>query len=136
MSGVTTEQLAEKTKQVYGGLKPSSGDLLNKYLYPLINQGSPLLRYKLETPYDYPISRLKLYYDLSSLKENADYEEAKLHWEQDLNDIRIDPEVIEAQINALLLIWVYACTSRSPFCMSIILILSVLVGIHCPLVYE
>jgi hypothetical protein len=44
---------------------------------------------------------LKLYYDLSSLKENADYEEAKLHWEQDLNDIRIDPEVIEAQINAL-----------------------------------
>lgn len=91
--GVTTEQLAEKTKQVYGGLKPSSGDLLNKYLYPLINQGSPLLRYKLETPYDYPISRLKLYYDLSSLKENADYEEAKLHWEQDLNDIRIDPEV-------------------------------------------
>jgi hypothetical protein len=37
--GVTTEQLAEKTKNVYGGLKPSSGDLLNKYLYPLINQG-------------------------------------------------------------------------------------------------
>ncbi|MGB6530068.1 MAG: hypothetical protein WBF33_18340 [Candidatus Nitrosopolaris sp.] len=37
--GVTTEQLAEKTKLVYGGLKPSSGDLLNKYLYPLINQG-------------------------------------------------------------------------------------------------
>ncbi|MGA9154569.1 MAG: hypothetical protein WBZ36_28625 [Candidatus Nitrosopolaris sp.] len=37
--GVTTEQLAEKTKKVYGGLKPSSGDLLNKYLYPLINQG-------------------------------------------------------------------------------------------------
>jgi hypothetical protein len=38
---------------------------------------SPLLDYKLETPYDYPISRLKLYYDLSSLKENSDYEEAK-----------------------------------------------------------
>jgi hypothetical protein len=37
--GVTTEQLAEKTKTVYGGLKPSSGDVLNKYLYPLINQG-------------------------------------------------------------------------------------------------
>jgi hypothetical protein len=37
--GVTTEQLAEKTKSVYGGLKPSSGDLLYKYLYPLINQG-------------------------------------------------------------------------------------------------
>jgi hypothetical protein len=37
--GVTTEQLAEKTKEVYGGLKPSSGDLLTKYLYPLINQG-------------------------------------------------------------------------------------------------
>jgi hypothetical protein len=30
--GVTTEQLAEKTKMVYGGLKPSSGDLLNKFL--------------------------------------------------------------------------------------------------------
>jgi hypothetical protein len=29
--GLTTEQLAEKTKQVYGGIKPSSGDLLNKY---------------------------------------------------------------------------------------------------------
>src|SRR2546427_4568745 len=37
--GVTTEQLGEKTTKVYGGLKPSSGDLLNKYLYPLINQG-------------------------------------------------------------------------------------------------
>jgi hypothetical protein len=37
--GVTTDQLAEKTKTVYGGLKPSSGDLLNKYLYPLLNQG-------------------------------------------------------------------------------------------------
>jgi hypothetical protein len=37
--GVTTEQLAEKTKKVYGGLKSSSGDLLAKYLYPLINQG-------------------------------------------------------------------------------------------------
>jgi hypothetical protein len=37
--GVTTEQLAEKTKMVYGGLKPSSKDLLEKYLYPLMNQG-------------------------------------------------------------------------------------------------
>ena len=37
--GVTTEQLAEKTKKVCGGLKPSSGDLLTKYLYPLMNQG-------------------------------------------------------------------------------------------------
>ena len=36
--GVTTEQLA-KTKKVNGGLKPSSGDLLAKYLYPLIIQG-------------------------------------------------------------------------------------------------
>jgi hypothetical protein len=68
---------------------------LNKNIF------SPLLRYKLETPYDYPISRLKLYYDLSSLKENPDYEEAKLHWEQDLKDIGIDPEVIEAQVNGL-----------------------------------
>jgi hypothetical protein len=38
-AGVTTEQLAKKTKKVYGGLKPSSGDVLTKYLYPLINQG-------------------------------------------------------------------------------------------------
>jgi hypothetical protein len=37
--GLTSEQLAEKTKKVYGGLKPGSVDLLNKYLYPLINQG-------------------------------------------------------------------------------------------------
>jgi hypothetical protein len=62
---------------------------------------SPLFDYKLGTLYDYPISRLKLYYDLSSLKENADYEEAKLHWKQDLNDIGINPELIEAQVNAL-----------------------------------
>jgi hypothetical protein len=34
------------------------------------------------------------------LKENPDYEEAKLHWEQD-QDIGIDPEVIEAQVNTL-----------------------------------
>lgn len=44
---------------------------------------------------------MKLYYDLSSLKENPDYEEAKLHWEQDLKDVGIDPEVVEAKINAL-----------------------------------
>jgi hypothetical protein len=62
---------------------------------------SPLLDHKLETLYDYPISRLKLYYDLSSLKENPDYDEAKLHWKQDLKDIGIDPEMIEAQVNAL-----------------------------------
>jgi hypothetical protein len=62
---------------------------------------SPLLRYKLETVYEYPISRLKLYYDLSSLKENADYDEAKLHWEQDLKDIGFHPEVIEAKVKAL-----------------------------------
>ena len=53
---------------------------------------SPLIDYELETPYDYPISRLKLSYDLSSLKGNPDYEEAKLHWKQDLKDIGIDPE--------------------------------------------
>jgi hypothetical protein len=37
--GVTTEQLAEKTKEVFGGLKPSNTEILYKYLYPLINQG-------------------------------------------------------------------------------------------------
>ena len=35
------------------------------------------------------------------MKENPDYEEAKLHWEQDLKDIGIDPEVIEAQVKGL-----------------------------------
>lgn len=35
------------------------------------------------------------------MKENPDYEEAKLHWEQDLKDIEIDPEMIEAQVKAL-----------------------------------
>ena len=62
---------------------------------------SPLIDYELETPYDYPISRLKLSYDLSSLKGNPDYEEAKLHWKQDLKDIGIDPEVIESQVETL-----------------------------------
>jgi hypothetical protein len=38
-AGLTTEQLAEKTKQVFGGFKPTSKELLNKYLYPLCNQG-------------------------------------------------------------------------------------------------
>jgi hypothetical protein len=38
-TGVTTEQLAEKTKLVFGGIKPSSGELLNKFIYPLVNQG-------------------------------------------------------------------------------------------------
>ena len=37
--GLTTVQLATQTKEVYGGPKPSSGDLLAKYIYPLINQG-------------------------------------------------------------------------------------------------
>jgi hypothetical protein len=37
-AGLTTEQLAEKTKEVFG-FKPSSKQLLDKYLYPLINQG-------------------------------------------------------------------------------------------------
>jgi hypothetical protein len=37
-ASLTTEQLAEKTKQVFG-FKPSSKELLNKYIYPLCNQG-------------------------------------------------------------------------------------------------
>jgi hypothetical protein len=37
--GLTTEQLAEKTKKVYGGSKPSSKEILDKYIYPLLNQG-------------------------------------------------------------------------------------------------
>jgi hypothetical protein len=37
--GLTIEQLAEKAKEILGGQKLSSGELRNKYLYPLINQG-------------------------------------------------------------------------------------------------
>ena len=37
--GLTTDQLAKKTKDVFGGTKPSSEELRHKYLYPLINQG-------------------------------------------------------------------------------------------------
>ncbi|MGC1931872.1 MAG: hypothetical protein WA667_23120, partial [Candidatus Nitrosopolaris sp.] len=51
--------------------------------------------------FDYPIRELKLNYDLTDLKENPDYDEAKLHWEQDLKDIGVDPELIERQVNAL-----------------------------------
>jgi hypothetical protein len=38
-AGLTTKQLAEKTKQVFGGIKPGSRELLGTYLYPLSNQG-------------------------------------------------------------------------------------------------
>src|SRR5207244_326010 len=38
-AGLTTEQLAEKTKEVFGGQKLGSKELRDKYLYPLINQG-------------------------------------------------------------------------------------------------
>ncbi len=37
--GLTTEQLAEKTKQFFNVSKPSSQAILYKFLYPLINQG-------------------------------------------------------------------------------------------------
>lgn len=37
--GVTTEQLAEKHQLVMGGIKLSSKDILDKYIYPLLNQG-------------------------------------------------------------------------------------------------
>jgi hypothetical protein len=37
--GLTTEQIAKKTKEVFGGVKLGSDELLHKYLYPLINQG-------------------------------------------------------------------------------------------------
>jgi hypothetical protein len=37
--GITSNDLAEKTKQVLKIPKPSSDDMLKKYLYPLLNQG-------------------------------------------------------------------------------------------------
>ena len=62
---------------------------------------SPLLRLLYRRAYITTLDRIKLYYDLSSLKENPDYEEAKLHWEQDLKDIGIDPKRIESQVDGL-----------------------------------
>jgi len=49
-----------------------------------------------EVDYTSPIDRLKLYYDLSSLQENPDYEEANAHWKQDLRNAK--PEEMEVQI--------------------------------------
>jgi hypothetical protein len=37
--GVTTEQLAAKTKEVFKGSKPSNKELRDKYLEPLVNLG-------------------------------------------------------------------------------------------------
>lgn len=37
--GLTTKEIAEEYKEVYGGAKPSSHQLRDKYLYPLLNQG-------------------------------------------------------------------------------------------------
>jgi len=37
--GLTSNQLAEKTKQVMKVAKPSADEMLKKYLYPLLNQG-------------------------------------------------------------------------------------------------
>ena len=44
---------------------------------------------------------LYLRYDLSDLKTNPDYNEAKIHWEKDINEDTIDPERLEEQINLL-----------------------------------
>jgi hypothetical protein len=55
----------------------------------------------LDGAYTSPIHRLKINYDLSTLRESSDYEEAKAHWEQDLKGIQTDPEKIESEINGL-----------------------------------
>ena len=58
--------------------------------------------YQLEWPLrDHPLSRLKLKYDLSRLKDNPDYEEAKTHWEQDLPKSVTDPEQVEEKVKSL-----------------------------------
>jgi hypothetical protein len=44
---------------------------------------------------------LYLRYDLSDLKTNPDYNEAKIRWEKDINEDTIDPERPEEQINLL-----------------------------------
>ncbi|MFZ0513639.1 MAG: hypothetical protein WAM14_18680 [Candidatus Nitrosopolaris sp.] len=44
---------------------------------------------------------MKLDYDLSELKDNPDYDEAKVHWEQDLKNIGMDPEQIESRVKDL-----------------------------------
>lgn len=48
-----------------------------------------------------PLEMLYLRYDLSDLKTNPDYNEAKIHWEKDINEDTIDPERLEEQINLL-----------------------------------
>ncbi len=40
-------------------------------------------------------------YDLSNLKTKPDYNEAKIHWEKEINEDTIDPERLEEQINLL-----------------------------------
>jgi len=60
-----------------------------------------IAKYGLDGAYTSPIHRLKINYDLSTLRESSDYEEAKAHWEQDLKGIEIDPEKIETEVKGL-----------------------------------
>jgi hypothetical protein len=79
--------IADKRQGIY--------EHLNKNIF------RPLLEYRLESLHDYPFSRLKLKYDLSAVKDNPDYEEAKTHWENDLPKSVTDPEQLEEKVKSL-----------------------------------
>jgi hypothetical protein len=61
----------------------------------------PLRDYNLDSATDFPFHLIRLRYDLSRLKENPDYNEAKLHWKQDIGVDTIDPEDLEQEVKLL-----------------------------------
>jgi hypothetical protein len=83
------------------GKKSSIADKRQE-IYKHLNESifKPLLAYEnLEwSLFDYPVSRLKLNYNLSKLKNNPDYDEARIHWEHDLPKSITDPEQLEEKI--------------------------------------
>lgn len=86
------------------GKKSSIADKRQK-IYKHLNKNifKPLLAYKnLEwSSFDYPVSMLKLNYNLSKLKDNSDYSEARIHWEHDFPKSITNPERLEEKIIAL-----------------------------------
>jgi hypothetical protein len=82
--------------------KKSSITTKRQRIYKHLNKNifKPLLVYNnLEwSLFDYPVSMLKLNYNLSNLKNNSDYNEAKIHWERDLPKSITNPEQLEEKI--------------------------------------
>src|SRR5437899_8881787 len=77
----------EQRNQIY--------ESLNKNIF------KQLKRDNLEGMRDYPLNRLKLNYQISALSGNAEYEEARRHWQMDLPDSVRNPEEIELDIKNL-----------------------------------